>query len=757
MRSKRLAIFLVLAAGGVLVGLLSTGVLSRTVGGKTDIGTTRDVATTTLPNGTTTPQSETANNPFGPNDWGAYGGSFDQNRHSQLTEITKQNISDLGRVADIDFRRIDARIPRGQQSFPIVVNGILYVTTANAWVFAFDGGSGKELWRWKPENTGVFANYGVNANRGVAYCDGKVFVLTLDMKVVSLDAASGKLVKQVAISDSVPGASTQYSYSETQAPICFDNILVFGASGSDYGVRGFTMALKSDLTAAWSSPYWIIPPDGEDWRRFGVYTGGGTNWNPGTIDAETGTLYITTSNPSPIFNALVRPGPNPRTDSVVALDLYTGEQKWWQQQIPGDQWGYSTVQPVLLYNVKIGGKTRRVVSVATKEGTWFMYDAKTGAPIHTRVKLINQLEHPKLRPGQAVTVYPSSLGGLNYSPSSYDPTTGYVINNQSETAAVLTLSKAAADVDKNKTKGDVFTGLEFSSFGIQPDGWHDYGSITAIDAAQGKIAWKRQVAEPGRGGITTTASGLAFAGGGDGQLVAFDTYTGNQLWAFQTGYQIAAGPTIYQVDGKQYIAITVGGTPTSSYGGTASRLQIFALGGNKTQSRAPQIAANPDQVGVLRAPPKILAPGAKPHTLTLQLVSSQNDDSCKPTLNGYSKGKMKVRAPKGWKIYVTFVNHGVNCADGVAVVNAPGETTPVFKDGSSDAASESAAGVRYFQFTASKEGKYAIASTKRDRALAGEWLEFTVSESDKPPLLTIQTFGIDQTFEIVARERGLGG
>src|SRR5205085_5813841 len=202
--------------------------------------------------------------------------------------------------------------------------------------------------------------------------------------------------------------------------------------GSDYGVRGFVMAYHSDLTPAWPSPYWTIPPDGMDWRRAGRYVGGGTNWNPATIDPKTNTVYVTTSNPSPIFAPQTRPGANPRTDSIVALDLATGRQKWWQQQLAGDQWGYSTTQPVLLYDAKIGGLKRRVVSVATKEGTWWMYDAKTGVPIHEHVQLILQLEHPSLQPGKPVRVYPSSLGGLNYSPSSYDPTTGYVINNQAE-------------------------------------------------------------------------------------------------------------------------------------------------------------------------------------------------------------------------------------------------------------------------------------------------------------------------------------
>ena len=203
------------------------------------------------------------------------------------------------------------------------------------------------------------------------------------------------------------------------------------------------MAYTTDLMAAWSSPYWTIPPDGEDWRRFGVYTGGGTNWNPGTIDGRT--EGSTSRRRTPRRSSTRRSGRgrihaptrSSRSTSTPASSCGGSSRS------PGDQWGYSTVQPVLLYDVKIGGKERRVVSVGTKEGTWWMYDAETGAPIHERVKLVNQIEHPPLEAGEPVTVYPSSLGGLNYSPSSYDPTTGYVINNQAETAAVLTMRSNA--------------------------------------------------------------------------------------------------------------------------------------------------------------------------------------------------------------------------------------------------------------------------------------------------------------------------
>ena len=578
LRGKRLAVWVVLAAGGALVGLLASGVLSSSTGGS------NQQIPTTLPAIATTPESpgpsNAAANPFGPGEWGTYGGSYDQIRHSPLTEITKQNLNELGRVFTVDFRRLDPSVPKGQQSFPLIVNGVIYITTSNDHVFAVDGGSGRVLWHYRRSDTGVFKNYGVNANRGVAYCDGKVFMLTLDMRIVALDARTGRLVKEVPIADAVPDAKVEFGYSETQAPVCYKNILLFGASGSDYGVRGFVMAYKTDLTPAWSNPYWTIPPAGQSWRRAGPFTGGGTNWNPVTIDSQTDTVYATTSNPSPIYNPQARPGPNPRTDSIVALDLSTGRQKWWQQQIAGDQWGYSTTQPVLLYDVKIGGSRRRVVSVGTKEGVWFMYDARTGAPIYQHVVLLNQVEHQALQPGRPVVVYPSSLGGLNYSPSSFDPGTGYVINNQAETGAVLKQKENATSANRYKVRGDVDNGLANGSFGATPHGWHDFGSVSAVDAAAGRVAWKFVTPEPGRGGVTTTASGVGFAGGGDGVLRAFDTKTGNVLWSFQTGYQIASGASIYEDHGKEYVAIyAMGHTPTSPQndGKGRDQLTVFSL------------------------------------------------------------------------------------------------------------------------------------------------------------------------------------
>jgi PQQ-dependent dehydrogenase (methanol/ethanol family) len=736
LRSKRLALWLVLAAVAVLVGLLASGVLSRSTGGRNEVVATLppSVPTTTERSGVVRATAQ-----FGPGDWGTYGGSYDEIRHSLLTEINKQNVDRLGRVCTIDFRRRSAQIPLGQQSFPIVIGGVIYVTTANDNVFAIDGRTCAVIWHYAPSETGLYTDFGVTANRGVAYCDGRLFLLTLDMRVVSLDARTGRVVAQVPISDAVLGADVAYGYSETQAPICYDHIVLFGASGSDYGVRGFAMAYRTDLTAAWPSPYWIIPPTLQEWRRNGRYIGGGTNWNPVTIDTQTNTVYLTTSNPSPIFLPQVRPGPDPRTDAVVAVDLFTGRQRWWQEQINHDEWGYSTVQPVLLFNVKIGGRQRRVVSVGTKEGTWFMYDAHTGEPIYARVKLLNQNEHPSLVPGRPVLVYPSSIGGLNYSPSSFDPGTGYVVNSEAETASQLTEKKNPASVNAHKVVGDVDNGLSNGSFGQTVPGWHDFGSITAVDAAHGKVVWKLVTSEPGRGGVTTTASGLGFAGEGDGNLIAFDTATGHQLWSFQTGHQIAAGASIYEDRGREYVAITVGGTATSSFGGTASQLQIFALGGSQSQSPAPQLRPQGVAPGFYSPPGQYLSLSAQPHTLELQVVASLNKPYGADTLDGASSGGVTVRIPSGWRLNVSFGNHSRSRADGVAVVglssDRPQPGPPAF--GGASTGRVGASGVAYFHFTPDREGGYAISSTVPSKEAAGEWIHLDVLPSNSAPEIVV--------------------
>jgi len=542
--------------------------------------------------------------------WLGFGNTPDENRHTTLTQITKANVATLGRLYTVDFHQIDPTVRRGEQSFPVESNGTLYVTTNDDSVFALNATTGTVKWRWQPDNIAVFRNFGIVANRGVALCDGHVFLLTLDMTIVSLDAQTGRLEQRLAIARAVPGASSSYGYSETSAPICANHRLIIGAAGSEYGVRGFVMAYHTDLTPAWPNPFWTIPPTGTSWRRYGTLVGGGVVWTPTTVDTQTDTLYFGTGSATPLYFPSIRPGSNPRTDSLVAVDLTSGRLKWWQQQMGHNEWSYDTAQPPLVYTGTTGGKRMRIVSVATMEGVWFAYDAATGRPIYQRVKVIDRTEHPVLQPGQPVTVFPSSLGGVNYSPASYDPHTNYVFNGAAETASVEVQTKLTPTQKRRKRLlGDVFLGLQNGNFGATLPGWHDHGSISAIDVRTGRRVWKITTPEPERGGITTTESGLGFAGGGDGLLRAFDLQSGKVIWTFQTGHQIAAGPAVYSVGGTEYIAITSGGTPTSSGGGIASELQVFTLGASQKQSPPPALSFRRSDIVT---PGAVVSAGSRP-------------------------------------------------------------------------------------------------------------------------------------------------
>ena len=235
------------------------------------------------------------------------------------------------------------------------------------------------------------------------------------------------------------------------------------------------------------------------------------------------------------------------------------------------------------------------------EGVWFAYNAETGAPIYQQVKVLDNIEHPNLVPGKPVAVYPSSLGGLNYSPASYDPATNYVYQRGRGDGfgAEQAVRLPARSKDQQLLLGNTFLGLANGDFGpyLQP-GWKDYGSVSAINVGTGKVVWKIDTPQPERGGVTTTAVGVGFVGGGDGNLRAFDAKTGKVLWTFQTGYQIAAGPTVYSVDGTEYVAITVGGTTTSSSGGTgeaAAGLRARGLDSAVDGARDPSLGGKREQ------------------------------------------------------------------------------------------------------------------------------------------------------------------
>jgi alcohol dehydrogenase (cytochrome c) len=680
--------------------------------------------------------------------WATFGYTYDQNRHVPFDEITKENVADLGKVWSVDFNKIDKDVPLGQQTFPIVVGGTMYASTHFNHIFAMDAKTGAVKWHFRPSKIGAFKNFGLTTNRGVAYCNDKVYMLTLDMRIISVNANNGQLAKEIAISRDVPDARPEFGYYETVAPVCYKNKLIIGSSGADNGVRGFVMAYNADdLSPAWANPYWTVPPEGQDWRAQGRFHGGGTSWMPASIDVETDTMYFSTANPSPDFFAALRPGNNPKVNSVIALDVNDGTEKWWRQQVQIDEWDYDTAQAPQLINGTVGGEDRKVISVASKEGTWYLYDAETGDPIYQKVKLLDRIEHPPLKPGEPVDIFPSALGGINYAPASYDPTTNYVINTAVESKSTLIQAQTAEDVYRNRVRGDVDTGA-INGFGTTPKGWHDYGSVSAVDLATGELAWKVKHDEPLRGGVTTTKAGLGFFGGGDGTLNAFDTSTGKILWTFQTGNQISSGPTIYEIDGKQYVAISVGGTFTSSLGGTASRIDVFALGGSKQQGKKPDVIpepAAPTAEGPANAAAQnFLALGETPKTVSLTVNAAMGTAGGGLNFNGFNRGGMTVTVPQGWHVNVTFKNLALQSPHSAVVTDLAQskETQPsvegVFEGSATERAAQGiTSGTQFFEFDASRTGQFALLCAVAGHANGGQWDYFTVGPGNSKPSIKL--------------------
>ncbi len=302
-------------------------------------------------------------------------------------------------------------------------------------------------------------------------------------------------------------------------------------------------------------------------------------------------------------------------------------------------------------------------------------------------------------------------------------------------------------MDKARARGDVDTGT-LNGFGTTPLGWHDYGSITAVDINTGKIAWKFRTSEPERGGVTTTASGIAFVGGGDGYIRAIDTSNGAVLWAYQTGAPIAAAPSVYEANGIEYVVVTVGGTSTSSAGGKVSQIMAFALGGDPMQFGAPgnqSSGTSPEDILKQATQSKedasqfITIDKKVKNQVDLTVVASLSPANGGLNFNGYVKGEAAYHVPEGWTVQVTFRNlstqsphSAVVAPDGqqnnvrITQTAFPDSATPNYEAGITS-------GSQAFTFKAQKQGKYILICGLPGHGQAGQWIWFYVDAPDSQP------------------------
>ncbi|WP_168735868.1 pyrroloquinoline quinone-dependent dehydrogenase [Cohnella fermenti] len=510
--------------------------------------------------------------------WGSYGFTLANNRHAPYTEITADNINELGVIWSHDLKTLDADVKNGNQSYPVVVDGVIYLTTSGNQVFAFDAVTGNTIWHWKPdaEQAAGFSKAGIIANRGVAVGEGKVFTLAVDNSLIALDQKTGELIKMIKLSDYIDGVTIENGYYETTAPQYYKGNVYIGSSGSDNGVRGFVAAFKaSDLTPAWDSPFWTVPPKGEDWLANSKFQGGGAVWDPAAIDEETDIMYFAVGNPSPDFYGAGRPGDNPHTDSVVAVNAMTGELVWSKQEVSHDMWDYDAAASPMLINATVKDEKKKLVVQGGKSGLWFAWDAATGDVVWDAVPFA-KIDKKDPTPEGTVS-YPGVLGGENYAPEAYDPATNYVLIPGIEQPSKF---KSATNEDEAATPdfpGAAAFGTIYEAVESEPG----YGTVTAIDVNTGKQAYQIKTTDAQRGGLTSTESGLAFFGELDGKINALDIKAGKVIWTFQTsGDNIQAAPAVFTVDGKEYVVFTTGGTKP--------KVHVFGLGGDKTQGEAGQ-------------------------------------------------------------------------------------------------------------------------------------------------------------------------
>ena len=489
-------------------------------------------------------------------------GNYDQTRYYPGKQINTDNVGKL-HPAWI----FQTEVKESQETTPIVVNGVMYVTTSFDHVYALNAKTGEEYWHYK-HAMGPVTTYccGPN-NRGVAVYDDKVYLATLDSKLVALDAKTGSVVWQVEIADPEKG------YSETMAPTAVNGKILIGTNGGEYGIRGFVRAYDAktgkliwnfDTSPETSVGVWAkTDATGRDMHRDieaekaqlakagdPYKTVGGGVWQNPSVDLKTNRIYFVVGNPSPDLDGAIRPGDNLYTESLVSVDLDTGKYVCHFQFIPHDVWDLDAVSPTVLVDAKDkDGNVVPAVIHGNKIGQVFVNSRKDCSLIRFSEPMVSQEGTWTLPTAAGARMLPGANGGVEWSPMAVNPELGltYAVNLHQPMTYKVESSPYPG--------GKLWLGGAFAVITTE----ESFGNVTAVDYNTGKIAWQVKTPLPMMGGALTTAGGLMFTGEGDGWFRAYDAKSGKVLWSFFAGAGVNAPPASYTVDGKQYIVVGAGG------------------------------------------------------------------------------------------------------------------------------------------------------------------------------------------------------
>jgi alcohol dehydrogenase (cytochrome c) len=488
-------------------------------------------------------------------DWPGYNGQTSGSRYSPLAQITARNVART--VPKWIFS-----LPNTSrlQVTPVVVNGVMYVTSANE-CYALDAGVGRELWHYqRPRTKGLVGNAAGGINRGVAVAGDRVFMVTDHAHLIALNRFTGSLLWETEMAD------WRQNYNATGAPLAVGGLVVTGTSGGDEGVRGFVAAFdQATGKEAWR--FWTVPRPGEPkadtWQGKGIEHPGATTWLTGTYDPELDTVYWPTGNPSPDLIGDDRGGDNLYADSIVALDAKTGSLRWHFQFTPHDVWDYDAQETPALVDAVWQNRPRKLLVQANRNGFFYVLDRTDGTFLlgkqyAKRVTWASGLASdgrpltvPHMEPTLAgLRVCPSLDGASNWYSTSFNPATGLYYVQTNDKCGVFTRE------NMEWAAGKGFMGGSFKQAPDEPA----QRILRAIDIHTGRIVWElpQTGAVDSWGGTLSTAGGIVIFGEDSGSLMAADATSGAPLWSFQTSQLWKASPMTYLFDNRQYIAVASG-------------------------------------------------------------------------------------------------------------------------------------------------------------------------------------------------------
>ena len=538
-----------------------------------------------------------------------YGLGYSGQRYSPLDAINKENVQSLVPVWSMSF---GGEKQRGQESQPLIHDGVMYVTGSYSRMWAINIETGEELWQYDarlPE--GILPCCDV-INRGAAIYGDKIYFGTLDAKLVALDKATGKTVWRKTMND------YKEAYSYTAAPLIVDGKVIVGNSGGEFGIVGAVAAYDAETgDEVWYRPVLeghmgrlngeessMTGEKGATWPEDMATWGGGATWLGGTYDPELGLAYFGTGNPAP-WNSWLRPGDNLYTASTVAIDVETGEIKWHYQTTPHDGWDFDGVNELVAFDMEKDGEIIKAGGKADRNGFFFVLNRENGEFI-SATPFVNEItwaegfgddgrpiyvedNYPKDpavvaesgKERDPVFAAPSFLGGKNWMPIAYSQNTNlfYVPANE--------WGMDIWNEPVTYKKGAAYMG---AGFNIKPLNDDYIGVLRAVDPTNGEIKFEVKNEAPLWGGVLTTAGGLAFYGTPEGYLQAIDDETGEILWKFNTGSGIVASPITWEQDGEQWVAVVSGwGGAVPLWGGdVAAIVKDFNQGGSVWAFKIPQ-------------------------------------------------------------------------------------------------------------------------------------------------------------------------